>query len=419
MGTDGPVKALLIAMAQDPVPAVFSLQRLTPERLCFFLPESSTGLVETDVQPHLSKMPQKWDWIVTPDPENFAQSHKAMAELLPKLMKAWTVLPGDLVIDITLATPSMAAAMTLVGFPYTARIVTLGSVGAEQLSDPKVEVVGGNPRIWTQSNPWDEEAVPIRQEAAGYFNQGSHATAGKMFRRIETRVSGGLKPLYHALSEVSEGYRNWEQFHYRQAWEKLKGAVKALDLASAWGGPVGMSSFLKGIKENVRFLDHIVLDPAEVKANLVHDLMAHAKRRIEHQDTEVAMCVLLRAMTASAQSRLFHTHRVKSWDVTLDQLPQTVQETCRSCYLSDVDGKYHLPFHAQFRLLAELNDAMGQTFVKLWPNMKSLVDSANVAILGQGFEPIKPERFHQFYEMVLKVSDINERDLPKFPSMTL
>ena len=242
----------------------------------------------------------------------------------------------------------------------------------------------------------------------------------KVFRRLEARVSGGLKPLYRALFDIAEGYRQWEQFHYRKAWEKLKGAVKALDLASAWGGPPGISSFLKGVKENVQFLEHIVLDPSEVKAKLVYDLLAHAKRRIEQQqDSELATRVLLRALMASAQTRLFHAHKVKSWDVRLELLPHSLQEVCRSCFLSDVDGKYQLPIHAQFRVLEELKDTMAQTYFTQWPKMKTLIDAADHAVLGQGFEAIKAERFHQLYDMVLKVSDVSEHDLPKFPTMVM
>ena len=103
------------------------------------------------------------------DPESFAQSHRVLAELLPKNLNTWNVLAGDLVIDITMATPAMAAAMTLVGFPYAARVMTLGTAGAEKLSDPKVIVVGETPRLWTQSNPWDEEVVTIRKEASAFF----------------------------------------------------------------------------------------------------------------------------------------------------------------------------------------------------------------------------------------------------------
>ena len=49
-------------------------------------------------------------------------------------------------------------------------------------------------------------------------------------------------------------------------------------------------------------------------------------------------------------------HKIKSWDVSPDQLPRALQEICRTCYLEDIDGKYKLPLQAQFRVLAGLGD---------------------------------------------------------------
>jgi len=414
------VKALLLTVAQDPAPAIASLQRFSPEMVCFFLPEDSKPIVESEIPTQLQKMPQRWDWIISPDPQSFADCHNVLAQQLPPLLKTWGVSGGDLTIDLASTTPPMAAAMTLVGFPYAAKVVSLSEAGPEQLADPKVLAIGE--KIWraTQSNPWDNETPRIRQEASDYFNQGAFGVAARVFRLLESRVSGGLKPLYRALADVAEGYRLWDQFHYRQAWEKLKAATKALDLASAWGGPAGIGPFLRMVKENVRFLEQIVLDPQEIKPRVAQDLVAHAKRKADrHRDLEVATRVLLRALEAFAQSQLFTVHKIKSWDVDPEQLPQALQEPCRTCFLNDVDGKFRLPLQAQFRALAGLGDAMGETFLAQWPKIKTLIDAADHAVLGEGFEPIKSERYHQLYDAVLKLSGTNEADLPKFPVMNL
>ena len=420
VSADGPVKALLIAVAQDPAPAIASLQHLTPEMVCFFIPESRKPLVESEVPAQLPKMPQRWDWIISSDPDNFAQCHKELAAQFPSLLKTWSVSAGELTIDLTSATPSMAAAMTLVGFPYTAKVFTLSPAGPEQASDPKATIIGGSTRLWNHSNPWDEEATRIRQEGCDYFNQGTFGAAARVFRLIEARASGGLKPLYRALADIAEGYRLWEEFHYRKAWEKLKSATKALDLASAWGGPAGMGNFLKAVKDNLRFLEQIVLDPQAIKTGLGYDLLAQAKRRTDrHRDVEVGVRVLLRALEVLAQTQLHKQYHITSWDVNLDQLPESLKETCRVGYLNEVDGKYRLPMLAQFQTLAGLGDVKGQTFMNQWPKMKSLIDAADHAVLGHGFEAIKTERFHQLYDMILKLCEINEADLPKFPTMAL
>jgi hypothetical protein len=131
------------------------------------------------------------------------------------------------------------------------------------------------------------------------------------------------------------------------------------------------------------------------------------------------MRALVRALEAFAQQRLFKQHRIKTWDVQPDQLPEGLKETCLTCYLEDIDGKYVLPAHAQFRLLGALGDPMGQAFLKEWPGMKPLLNSANQAVLGRGAETVKGERVQQLLDVVLKLSNAGDASLPKFPLLNV
>ena len=62
---------------------------------------------------------------------------------------------------------------------------------------------------------------------------------------------------------------------------------------------------------------------------------------------------------------------------------------------------------------------MGQAFLRDWPKMKPLLDAANHAILGHGFEAIKSERVQQLSEVVTKLTGVTESSLPKFPLLSL
>ncbi len=417
VGAHTPTTALFLSIHSDPAPAISILQELTPEMVCFFLHESHQSIVEAQVHPALTQMPQKWDWILTPDPENFPACHKALAQQLPSLLSTWKVAPGELVMDCTSGTPAMAAAMALVGFPFSTKV--LYRPGPTD-RDPGNLSSKGNDSKDTAENPWDEEAPRIRKEACELFNLGWHEPAARSFRLLEHRVSGGLKPFYRALADIAHGYGLWEQFQYRPAWEKLKGAIKALELASVWGGPPGMDTLIKSLKGNLTFLERLVLDSKTIKPALGPDLLAWAKRRGDRgHDLEAATRLVLRALEAYAQTQLFTGHRLTSWDVQPDQLPADLQESCRTRHQNEIDGKYRLPWEAQFHTLAALGDPMGQRFVKEWPKMKTLIDAANHAVLGYGFEPIKAERFHQLYETVLKLCDVHHADLPVFPSLHL
>lgn len=418
MAQDQPIKALVIALTDDVAAAEYSINRLKPDALCFVLPESSKALVESAVQPKIEQMPRRWDWIVMAEIGEFTNCYQTLARSLPDLLRTWEVQPGELVVDMTGATPAIAGALTVVTLPWSSRLVSLVPA-REGLEGEPIDLCGKTV-VWTQGNPWDEVGTVSRREGCELFNRGLFAAAAKLFREVEVRVSGGQKPLYRAFADLAGGYDLWERFHYRQAWDKLKTATKALEMASLWGGPPGLKAVLPSIKANAGFLEKLVLDPAEVKESVALDLLAHASRRLHvAHDPEAAMNALVRALEAFAQRQLFKSHKIKSWDVQPEQLPQALQETCRACYLEDIDGKYKLALQAQFRVLAGLGDQLGQSFLREWPTMKPLLDAANHAVLGHGFEPVKAERVQQLYDVVVKLSGVSETSLPRFPVLSL
>ncbi len=418
MVQDQPIKALVIALADDTASAIYSINRLKPETLCFVLPEGGQALVESAIQPNIKQMPRKWDWVVLTDTAEFPSVYQSLARSLPDLVRTWQVQPGELVVDLSGATPAMAAALSLVTLPWASRLIEL-SPDREGLEGDRVNL-DAKTLVWIQSNPWDEQATVSRREGCELFNQGLFFAAVKLFRQVELRVSGGQKPLYRAFADLAEGYQLWERFHYRQAWDKLKTAMKAIEMASLWGGPPGLKAVVQPIKANAGFLEKLVLDPAEVKEFVPLDVLAHAHRKLVfRRDPEAAMIALVRALEGFAQVRLHKAHKIKSWDVSPEQLPQALQEICRTCYLEDIDGKYKLPLQAQFRVLAGLGDQLGQGFLREWPKMKPLLDAANHAVLGHGFEPIKAERVQQLYDVVVKLTGVAESSLPKFPVLNL
>ncbi|MBW8065720.1 MAG: hypothetical protein FVQ04_07570, partial [Nitrospira sp.] len=95
MPAESPIKALLIAVSDDAPAAVYTINRLKPELLCFFVPESGQELVETAVQPHIAKMPRRWDWVVTPDATRFMASYQVLAQGFPSMLRAWEVHAGE------------------------------------------------------------------------------------------------------------------------------------------------------------------------------------------------------------------------------------------------------------------------------------------------------------------------------------
>src|SRR5215217_5939179 len=184
MGYDQSTKALVLALTDDASAAVYTINRLKPETLCFVLPDTSKKLVESSVQPHIEQMPRRWDWVVTEQCEDFTSCHQTLARSLPDLLRTWEVQPGELAVQVSGATPAMAGALTIVTLPLSPRIISLVP---SEITAEEAEAIDLNGRIvvWTQCNPWDEGATVSRHEGAELFNRGLFASAAKLFRDIE------------------------------------------------------------------------------------------------------------------------------------------------------------------------------------------------------------------------------------------
>jgi CRISPR-associated protein (TIGR02710 family) len=414
-------KALLIALNADVSACIATINRLSPEHLCFFIPEAARPKIETQVQPNIEKMPKKWDWLVTPDPYGFGASYKALNQALMELLKVWGIGAGELTVDIGAATPAMAAAVSLATLNYSSQFLSLKpALVAGDTPVGELVIINGTAHTWQQDNPWAEAAVTMRRQAADLFNRGSYHGAADLFRHIEARVSGGQKPLYHAFADLADAYGSWDRFQYKPAWESLKTATKALDMASVFGGPTALKDLIPQLKQNSGFLEKLVLDPADVKAAVAADLLANAKRRADRDRAfDAALATAVRALEAFAQVQLFKQYKIKANDVQPDQLPAAMQEACKTCCLDDVDGKYKLPLIMQFRALAGLGDQMGQAYLAQWPQMKPLLDAAHRSPLGHGFESATAERFHQLMTLILKITGVADAALPKFPVLSL
>jgi hypothetical protein len=125
MAQDQPVKALVIALTNHAAAAVYSINRLQPDSLCFVLPEDAKPLVESEVQPKIEHLPRRWDWVVLAETSEFVGCYQTLARTLLEMLRTWEVQPGELIVDVTGATPAMAGALTLATMPLSSRIVSL------------------------------------------------------------------------------------------------------------------------------------------------------------------------------------------------------------------------------------------------------------------------------------------------------
>lgn len=409
------VKALLVSVGGDLAPTIFAINRLRPEALCFFVSASDQGKIDREIIPKIEQPPRQWDQIVTPDPEDLLQCCRILLREIPGLVSRWGVEPSQFTIDHSGGTKTMAAALALCAVDVASSYHLLAS--KEEAKGGADVTVGGEGRVLYEGNLWDELSAVWRREAAAAFNQARYREAADLFRKIEKRVSGGAKPLYKALADLSDGYAFWDGFDYREGWNRLQSARKGLEMAALFGGPPGLKEVVARLKENLPFLEKLVMGTKEIKPELFLDLLSNAQRRAQiEKKIEEATVRLLRALEVLAQTRL--AERGFQFDrIDAERLPASLKQEFVQKYTSPLDGRIKPDLLGDYHLLKELGDPLGAAFDQQWNALKIPLEARERSILGHGFTPMPPDRYQQLWDLTLKISGTSPDKGPQFPKM--
>lgn len=400
------VKALIISVGERVEPVIAALNRLRPESLCFFVSEQHQNSINQEIIPKMEQSALQWDQITSSDPDDLLHCCKVLSGKVSKILRRWEVRPSEVVVDYSQGAKSLSTALVLSTVNFASNFYY--SKGEAESSPP------GN-----LVNLWDELAVAARIEAARFFNRGAFHSAADCFGIIENRVGGGNKPFYKALVNLSLGFSHWDGFDYRQAWNKLQEAKKALEMAALFGGPPGLNALLAALKNNLLFLEKIAMGSQEIKQELFLDLLGNAQRQAQFgQKYEDAVVRLYRAMEVLAQVAL-SKKGIRTAAADSSRLPDAIREDFIKKYTSPLDNKIKIGAIGAYQLLKALGDERGKLFDKQWNGLKSLLEARHNSVLGHGFLSIPRERYQQLFDSILKIAECRIEQIPRFPHLDL
>lgn len=409
------IKALFISVYNEPSTVIYSINELNPECLCFYGDEGTRSIINNEILPALRNRPPWMAEIITEDPEDLITCYRAITRKWGELQRNWRLKPGDWTVDYTRGTQSMTAAIILATLDSTSNYRYIGdpkkSDGGERV------IISGQEYPVYKASIWDEIAIKERRKAMRLLRQTGYARAAEIFLDITGKISGGQKQLYKTLGEIAKGYGLWDSFQYKGAWEKLKPAHKAMEMATLFGGPSGIKPFLTKIGQNLSFLEKLVMGIPGIKKEHVLDLLANAKRRADiEQKYDDAIIRLHRALEAFAYLKL-SSHGIDIRNIKAEYIPREVRSEFIAKYTDDIDNKIRPSVYGLYRMLQLISDPAGIKFFEHWSQLKLLFESCNRSILYYGVEPVKRERYEEMFKLVCRICDVEERTLPTFPEM--
>ncbi len=412
-------KAILVSLGGTPAPLIFSLNHQKPDYICFFVSEESKNSIDRNILPGLSFKLRHHDWIVSPSSESLSECFKVISQQLPNILKKWEVDPRDLVVDYTGGTKTMSVALALATIENSSSYTYIG--GVERSKEGVGVVINGKEKMWYLDNPWDELAVSERKEACLLFNKARYSAAAEIFAKTAKRVSQRNKAFFDAMREFAEGYDLWDKFKHKEAKKKLFRSRNVIDASAAISDKAEIIALSNALKENLNFLEELESTKEQRGLLLFYDLLANAKRRADLEDKfDDAMARLYRAMEAMAQFRLESQYGIKTSDVKIEKIPDSLKQDYQRKYTDEKEKRIKLPLYASYLLLKELSDELGKSFFDHYDKeLRSILDLRNRSILAHGFNSMKKETFRKMYLVILKFAGITEEEIPKFPDLKL
>jgi CRISPR-associated protein (TIGR02710 family) len=423
---------LIATVGGAPQPIVASIKKWSPVRVVFVVSNETRASVITDTE-HAGKpspcvltllqtngvtdFDGRWEFFNISDPQNYTSLVREMRDLDAKVGTWKESYPaGQLVVDFTGGTKAMSAAIALIVSRWTDTLVSYVG-GTERGKDGVGVVVDGKEQILHAQNPWEALGYLVEDQAKTLFNNGNFAAAQQILDPARKAAESPRKGELSVLIALCEFFDLWDKFQHSDALSKVSQINKNwnnLILVDATKN--SLKSWFGTIKPTLETL--CAADSAKKRKAQAIDLVANANRRIQQGAYDDAVARLYRATEALAQAQLFTYDFPDTSTVPFEKLPEVLQQEWVKRD-RDEKGNIKLALQDDYKLLATLNDAIGQTFADLGLNdpQKSPLVARNQSILAHGYTPISDKAARQLFETVLQLLDTDENHLLTFPNI--
>lgn len=413
---------MLVNVGGSHLPVIHSLNQQQPAYICFFVSKDSKPLIWEKILPALNYNPRHYDWIETPAPQDLLACYKALEAELPQKLTKWEVPPEALCVEYTAGTKPMSVASVLVTINTTSQYSYVGAADASGRDHGGIGfVLEGREYIWNQVNPWEQLAVPARREIAMLFNLGRLTDAHERTLRLSKVAPAEMRKFYEALAELFEGYALWDRFDYRQAQAKIYKSLAALRLYTA-GREDPLRLTLDTVEQQAEFLRRLNEKNEESQRLDTLDMLANAARRADaSRRYDDAVARLYATLESIARKRLSSHFKIQTNAASPDLIPVALRDEYIRLYGETENCKFglRLGLDASYRLLAALDDPLGQKYIERKAELDQVLYARNQSRLAHGVEPVKPETYQKLSAIVMDFANASEAELPRFPEIRL
>lgn len=414
-------KVLIVTVGGSHQPIVTAIKTLNPERVVFICSDGDRGSKPqvigkgnpcevrrgTEVLERLPNIPiqvnlgerfqENRDLVEIQEPDDLSECYiKASAKI--QTIKRESP-EAEIIADYTGGTKSMSVGLAMASLDYLDCKVQLYLTTANRTNIIKVErgemtgLASVSPLIAERTI---EQFLPLFLQQYNY----SAAVAELKQLHVDMQLPADSKKKIQSLYYCCSGFEAWDRFQHQEALDLLQLEKKRPEIKDFF-------IYLKRVINSRSKIDPTFQIPKDQEIpchgyEIVQDLLLNAQRRATQERYDDAVGRLYRALELLAQIRLLQNYEIKTGNVELEKLPESLRteyEQKRSTF----NNKIQLALRNSYILLSKLDrDPLGQLYEKNSKRIFTALEKRNNSLFAHGFQPITSNDYRVMDDVVVK-----------------
>ncbi|MEH2051805.1 TIGR02710 family CRISPR-associated CARF protein [Nostoc sp.] len=406
-------KILLITVGGSHQPIITAIRELQPDRIIFLCSDGSKSQVigqgtpcevrrGTEVVEKLPNIPTQIglgerfkvdkDLILIKEPDDLSECYLKASSFIQNIQQE---LPdAQMMADYTGGTKSMSVGLAMAALDYQITVYVTTTVRTNIIKVERGELTGQASVAPVLAQRTIEQFLPI------FLQQYNYSAAIAQLRRLQSSMAlpSEIRQQIQTLYACCSGLDAWDRFEHREALGLLELQMRHQEIRQ-------LAVFLKRVINSRGQIDQKFDSDDGTEGHgyeIVQDLLLNAERRAAQERYDDAVGRLYRALELLAQIRLVKSYGIRTGDVDIQKLPESLQnqyEQKRSS-VQGVKGKIKLSLISSYELLTKLpDDHIGKLYQESANKIMNALEVRNNSLFAHGFQAIISSDYQKVREV--------------------
>jgi CRISPR-associated protein (TIGR02710 family) len=356
------------------------------------------------------------DVILIQEPDDLSECYIKASSAIQTIKKRYP--EAELLADYTGGTKSMSVGLAMASLDYKIQLYLTTSNRTNIIKIERGELTGQALVVPLIAQRTIEQFLPLALQQYNY----PAAVAELKHLFVSMQLPNESKKQIQSLYNSCSAFNAWDKFQHQEALDFFQSEKKRPEIKE-------FVIFLKRVINSRSKIDEKfqITEDSEIPCHgyeIVQDLLLNAERRAKQERYDDAVGRLYRALELLAQIRLLQSYGIKTGNVELEKLPESLRveyEQKRSIY----NNKIQLALRNSYDLLSKLNDdKLGKLYQENTKKIFNALEKRNNSLFAHGFQPITSIDYQIMEDVItfikdgmnLVISSKQKLNTPQFPT---